>query len=73
MTPIPKKAIKLKSLLNGEINALTADLFLKNDEEEKLASLQIPNSLGDKTNFLTEILKMRHLLLIMRKKKQKLR
>ena len=29
MTPIPKKAIKLNSFLNGEINALTADLFLK--------------------------------------------
>ena len=28
--------MKLKSLLKGDINALTEDIFLKKDEEEKL-------------------------------------
>ena len=31
-----KKIIKLKSLLKGDISALTEDIFLKKDEEEKL-------------------------------------
>ena len=38
-----EKVIELKSLLKGDINALTEDIFLKKDEEEKLQ------------NFLTEI------------------
>ena len=31
-----KKIMKLKSLLKGDNNALTEDIFLKRDEEEKL-------------------------------------
>ena len=31
-----EKIIRLKSLLKGDINALTEDIFLKKDEEEKL-------------------------------------
>ena len=31
-----KKSMKLKSLLKGDINTLTENFFLKNDEEEKL-------------------------------------
>ena len=31
-----KKNMKLKSLLKGDINTLTENFFLKNDEEEKL-------------------------------------
>ena len=30
-----EKNMKLKSLLKGDINALTGDVFLKKDEEEK--------------------------------------
>ena len=30
-----EKNMKLKSLLKGDINALTEDVFLKKDEEEK--------------------------------------
>ena len=33
-----RKIIKLKSLLKGDINALTEDIFLKKDEEEELQS-----------------------------------
>ena len=32
----PEKIIRLKSLLKGDINALTEDTFLKKDEEENL-------------------------------------
>ena len=38
-----EKVIELKSLPKGDINALTEDIFLKKDEEEKLQ------------NFLTDI------------------
>ena len=31
-----EKIIRLKSLLKGDVNALTEDIFLKKDEEEKL-------------------------------------
>ena len=34
-----QKIMKLKSLLRGDINVLTEDIFLKKDEEEKLQNL----------------------------------
>ena len=36
MAIIPKKIMKLKCLLKEDDNALTEDIFLKKDEEEKL-------------------------------------
>ena len=42
---------------------VTEDIF-----KPTYSTLQIPNSVGDK--FLTEILKMRHILLIMKKKQR---
>ena len=33
-----EKIVKLKSLLKGDINALTEDIFIKKDEEEKLGN-----------------------------------
>ena len=36
-----EKSNKLKSLLKGDINALTEDIFLKNDEGEKLKTFFI--------------------------------
>ena len=36
-----EKVIELKSLPKGDINALTEDIFLKKDEEEKLQNFLI--------------------------------
>ena len=39
MSLIPEKIMKLKSLLKGDINAFTEDIFHKKDEEEKLQKI----------------------------------